>query len=113
MFQNHPESALCQCRVGFKGSTLRGHAAGLLSQSGRDQRLGKLHLVQCLLGALRSHASHRDNGGLRIAVEAPEELPPLPAAVPPHRPLPPPFPKRALRHGSRRYRLSVWPQYPG
>jgi signal transduction histidine kinase len=34
-----------------------------------------------LLGAIRSHAAHYDNGGLRIVIEAPEELPPLPAAV--------------------------------
>jgi signal transduction histidine kinase len=34
-----------------------------------------------LLGALRSHATHHDNGSLRIVIEAPEELPPLPAAV--------------------------------
>jgi signal transduction histidine kinase len=34
-----------------------------------------------LVGALRSHASHHENGGLRIAIEAPEQLPPLPAAV--------------------------------
>jgi len=33
-----------------------------------------------LVGALRSHAS-RLEGGLRVEVEAPEELPPLPAAV--------------------------------
>ena len=34
-----------------------------------------------LLGALRAHADHHDNGGLRVSVEAPEQLPPLPAAV--------------------------------
>jgi signal transduction histidine kinase len=34
-----------------------------------------------LLGALRSHASHYDHGGVRVTVEAPEELPSLPAAV--------------------------------
>jgi signal transduction histidine kinase len=34
-----------------------------------------------LLGALRAHADHHDNGGLRVTVEAPEQLPPLPAAV--------------------------------
>jgi signal transduction histidine kinase len=34
-----------------------------------------------LLGALRAHADHHDNGGVRVTVEAPEQLPPLPAAV--------------------------------
>lgn len=34
-----------------------------------------------LLGALRSHAAHADHGGLRVDVEGPEALPPLPAAV--------------------------------
>ena len=34
-----------------------------------------------LLGALRAHADHHDNGGIRVSVEAPERLPPLPAAV--------------------------------
>jgi signal transduction histidine kinase len=34
-----------------------------------------------LLGALRAHADQRDNGGLRVSVEAPAQLPPLPAAV--------------------------------
>jgi signal transduction histidine kinase len=34
-----------------------------------------------LLGALRSHAAHADHGGLRVSVEGPEALPPLPAAV--------------------------------
>lgn len=34
-----------------------------------------------LVGALRSHASGLDTAGLRAKVEAPDELPPLPAAV--------------------------------
>jgi signal transduction histidine kinase len=34
-----------------------------------------------LLGALRSHATHADHGGLRISIEEQERLPPLPAAV--------------------------------
>ena len=34
-----------------------------------------------LLGALQAHADHHDNGGVRVTVEAPEQLPPLPAAV--------------------------------
>ena len=36
-----------------------------------------------LVGAIRSHASQYNNGGLRVAIEAPEgdNLPPLPAAV--------------------------------
>ena len=34
-----------------------------------------------LLGALRAHADHHNDGGLRVTVEAPEELPTLPAAV--------------------------------
>ena len=34
-----------------------------------------------LLGALRAHADHHNNGGVNVSVEAPEQLPPLPAAV--------------------------------
>ena len=34
-----------------------------------------------LLGALRAHADHHNDGGLRVSVEAPDQLPPLPAAV--------------------------------
>ncbi|HET7480185.1 MAG TPA: histidine kinase [Rubrobacteraceae bacterium] len=34
-----------------------------------------------LLGALQAQAAHGDHNGLRVRVEAPEELPPLPAAV--------------------------------
>jgi len=34
-----------------------------------------------LLGALRAHADHHNTGGVRVYVESPEELPPLPAAV--------------------------------
>ena len=34
-----------------------------------------------LLGALRAHADHHNDGGVRVSVEAPEQLPPLPAAV--------------------------------
>ena len=34
-----------------------------------------------LLGALRAHADHHKDGGVRVSVEAPEQLPPLPAAV--------------------------------
>jgi signal transduction histidine kinase len=34
-----------------------------------------------LLGALRAHADHHNDGGVRVSVEAPEELPSLPAAV--------------------------------
>ena len=34
-----------------------------------------------LAGAIRSHASHQDHGGLRVRVEAPEKLPSLSAAV--------------------------------
>jgi signal transduction histidine kinase len=34
-----------------------------------------------LLGALRAHADHHNVGGLRVSVEAPDQLPPLPAAV--------------------------------
>ncbi len=34
-----------------------------------------------LLGALRAHADHHDNGGIHVTIEAPEQLPPLPAAV--------------------------------
>jgi signal transduction histidine kinase len=34
-----------------------------------------------LLGALRAHADHHNDGGVRVTVEAPEQLPPLPAAV--------------------------------
>ena len=34
-----------------------------------------------LLGALRAHADHHNDGGVRVTVEAPESLPPLPAAV--------------------------------
>lgn len=34
-----------------------------------------------LLGALRAQAGHGDHGGLLVTVEAPDELPPLPAAV--------------------------------
>jgi signal transduction histidine kinase len=30
---------------------------------------------------LRAHADHHDNGGVCVTVEAPEQLPPLPAAV--------------------------------
>ena len=33
------------------------------------------------MGALRTHAAHRDHGGPRVSVEAPEEFPFLPAAV--------------------------------
>jgi signal transduction histidine kinase len=34
-----------------------------------------------LLGALRAHADHHSDGGVRVSVESPEQLPPLPAAV--------------------------------
>lgn len=34
-----------------------------------------------LTGALKARAAHEDHGGLGITVEAPEKLPPLPAAV--------------------------------
>jgi signal transduction histidine kinase len=34
-----------------------------------------------LLGALRAHADHHNDGGVNVSVEAPEQLPPLPAAV--------------------------------
>ena len=34
-----------------------------------------------LLGALRAHADHHNDGGVRVTVEAPESLPSLPAAV--------------------------------
>ncbi|MBA4115489.1 MAG: GAF domain-containing sensor histidine kinase, partial [Rubrobacter sp.] len=34
-----------------------------------------------LTGALKAQAAHGDHGGLRVSVEAPEDLPPLPAAV--------------------------------
>jgi signal transduction histidine kinase len=34
-----------------------------------------------LLAALRAHANHHTDGGIRIMVEAPDALPPLPAAV--------------------------------
>ena len=34
-----------------------------------------------LLGALRAQAAYGDHNGLRVTIEAPEELPPLPAAV--------------------------------
>jgi signal transduction histidine kinase len=34
-----------------------------------------------LLGALRAHADHHNDGGVRVSVEAPKQLPPLPAAV--------------------------------
>lgn len=34
-----------------------------------------------LLGALRAQAAHGDHNGLRVTMEAPDELPPLPAAV--------------------------------
>lgn len=34
-----------------------------------------------LLGALRAHAGHHNDGGVRVTVEAPERLPSLPAAV--------------------------------
>lgn len=34
-----------------------------------------------LLGALRAHADHHNDGGIRVTVEAPGALPPLPAAV--------------------------------
>jgi signal transduction histidine kinase len=34
-----------------------------------------------LLGALRANADHHNDGGVRVTVEAPEHLPPLPAAV--------------------------------
>jgi signal transduction histidine kinase len=34
-----------------------------------------------LFGALRAHADHHNDGGVRVSVEAPEHLPPLPAAV--------------------------------
>jgi len=34
-----------------------------------------------LLGALWAHAEHHNDGGVRVSVEAPEQLPPLPAAV--------------------------------
>jgi signal transduction histidine kinase len=34
-----------------------------------------------LLGALRTQAAHGEHNGLRVTVEAPEDLPPLPAAV--------------------------------
>jgi signal transduction histidine kinase len=34
-----------------------------------------------LLGALRAHADHHNDGALRVIVEAPEQLPSLPAAV--------------------------------
>jgi signal transduction histidine kinase len=34
-----------------------------------------------LLGALRAHADHHNDGGVRVSVEAPEQLPALPAAV--------------------------------
>jgi signal transduction histidine kinase len=34
-----------------------------------------------LLGALRAHADHHNDGGVRVSVEAPEQLPSLPAAV--------------------------------
>ncbi len=34
-----------------------------------------------LLGALRAHADHHNDGGVRVSVEAPERLPSLPAAV--------------------------------
>ena len=34
-----------------------------------------------LLGALRAHADHHNDSGVRVSVEAPEQLPPLPAAV--------------------------------
>jgi signal transduction histidine kinase/DNA-binding CsgD family transcriptional regulator len=34
-----------------------------------------------LLAALRTQASHQNRGGLRITIDGPEQLPPLPAAV--------------------------------
>ena len=34
-----------------------------------------------LLGALRAHADHHNDSGVRVTIEAPEQLPPLPAAV--------------------------------
>jgi signal transduction histidine kinase len=34
-----------------------------------------------LLGALQAQATHTEHNGLRVTVEVPEELPPLPAAV--------------------------------